>query len=123
MNSRRLLRSGRRLIHQSDRESDKETTSPASSSTLPSAAPAPPPDNEPVVNVPHSEAPLADDEEISVEAYLSEIRDIEKDVSHSASDQNAISSADMTRAHQQRCQQSELSFISVLSAISKCTRT
>ena len=89
------LCSRRRLIH--DKDDDKENekaTSPAAESDK-------------------------DNDEVPVEAYLKEIREIEKGIERSAEDQKAIETADMSRAHQQRCQTTEVAFVTVLSEIHK----
>ena len=56
---------------------------------------------------------------LNVDEYLHEIRDIEKNVIHSINEKNAMASHDMTKAHQVRCQSTEVSFVTILNEISK----
>ena len=89
---RNSLCSGRRLIH--DEDDDKENAN------------AKPP-------------AVENDNTVPLETYLKEIREIEKGVKHSAEDQKAIESSDMSQAHQQRCQSTKVAFVTMLSEIRK----
>ncbi len=88
-------RSSRRLRLQHDKEGDKEDDKERSVVTA------------------------QENYHLNVDEYLHEIRDIEKNVIHSVNEKDAMASHDMTKAHQVRCQSTEVCFVSILSEISK----
>ena len=114
---RNSLRSGRRLIHvegEDDRVHDNDTHHDEKEGDCDKQ-------NERACDSVIGDKVLSpnDEEKFCIETYLNEIRVTEKNVQHSKADEAAISSSDMTNAHNKRCQAVEVAFVVILSSIGK----